>query len=44
MLTYAALRFMREQPDRRSREARQIALAARKQERNAERRRVKRPR
>jgi hypothetical protein len=29
MLTYAALRAMREKPDRRSRAARQIALSAR---------------
>jgi hypothetical protein len=29
MLTYAALRAMREKPDRRPRAARQIALAAR---------------
>lgn len=44
MLTYSALRLMREQPDRRSREARRIALAARKEERNAERGRVRRGR
>jgi hypothetical protein len=44
MLTYAALRYMREQPDRRSREARRIALAARRAERSVERRRVRRGR
>jgi hypothetical protein len=44
MLTYAALRYLRERPDRRSREARRIALAARKQERQAERRRAGRTR
>lgn len=44
MLTYTALRFMREQPDRRSRGARRIALAARREERNAARRRVGRGR
>jgi hypothetical protein len=44
MLTYAALRAMREQPDRRPRAARTIALAARREERNAQKRRVRRGR
>jgi hypothetical protein len=45
MLTYAALRAMREQPDRRSRAARRIALAARAESRDEERRdRVRRRR
>jgi hypothetical protein len=44
MLTYAALRYMREQPDRRARQARRIALAARREARSAERRRVRRGR
>jgi hypothetical protein len=44
MLTYAALRAMRAQPDRRSRAARRIALDARAEARNQERRRVRRRR
>ena len=38
MLTYAALRAMREKPDRRPRAARQIALAARTEARLEQRR------